>query len=120
MQKLSQGKSFEISNIYFENNSYELQDAVKEVLVEFASYLELNSTLLIEVNGFTDNVGNMQDNQLLSENRSKAVRDFILKQGVSKERVLYNGYGESFPVSSNKTKKGRSKNRRTEFKIISR
>jgi outer membrane protein OmpA-like peptidoglycan-associated protein/tetratricopeptide (TPR) repeat protein len=119
MQVLSEGKSFNIANIYFENNSYELQDAAKEVLIEFSRYLELNNSLFIEVNGFTDDIGNIYDNQLLSENRSKAVRDLILTQGISKERVSYNGFGESSPVSSNDTEKGRANNRRTEFKIIS-
>ena len=56
---------------------------------------------------------------MLSENRAKTVRDLIVMQGISEERVSYNGFGESFPVSSNDNEKGRSKNRRTEFKIIS-
>ena len=85
---------------------------------EFAKYLELN-TLIIEINGFTDNIGEKKDNQLLSENRAKTVRDLVVMQGISENRVFYNGYGESFPVSSNDTEIGRGKNRRTEFRIIS-
>ena len=88
-------------------------------MIEFTKYLELNNTLVIEINGFTDNVGDKTDNQLLSENRAKAVRDLILLQGISKQRVSYNGFGESFPISSNYTEKERGKNRRTEFRIIS-
>ena len=119
MQSLEQGKSFSIENIYFDNNSYELKRATNEILIEFAKYLEVNNTLIIEINGFTDNVGNQADNQLLSENRAKAVRDLILLQGISEKRVFYNGFGESSPITSNDTEKGRGKNRRTEFKIIS-
>ena len=119
MQSLEQGKSFSIENIYFDNNSYELKRATNEILIEFAKYLEVNSTLIIEINGFTDNVGNQADNQLLSENRAKAVRDLILLQGISEKRVFYNGFGESSPITSNDTEKGRGQNRRTEFKIIS-
>ena len=119
MQSLEQGKSFSIENIYFDNNSYELKRAANEILMEFAKYLEVNSTLIIEINGFTDNVGNQADNQLLSENRAKAVRDLILLQGISEKRVFYNGFGESSPITSNDTEKGRGQNRRTEFKIIS-
>ena len=88
-------------------------------MIEFAKYLEVNNTLIIEINGFTDNIGDKADNQLLSENRAKAVRNIVLTQGISGERVSYNGFGESFPISSNDTEKGRGKNRRTEFKIIS-
>ena len=119
MQSLEQGKSFSIENIYFDNNSYELKRATNEILIEFAKYLEVNNTLIIEINGFTDNVGNQGDNQLLSENRAKAVRDLILLQGISEKRVFYNGFGESSPITSNDTEKGRGQNRRTEFKIIS-
>ncbi len=119
IQSLEQGKSFSIENIYFDNNSYELKRATNEILIEFAKYLEVNNTLIIEINGFTDNVGNQADNQLLSENRAKAVRDLILLQGISEKRVFYNGFGESSPITSNDTEKGREQNRRTEFKIIS-
>ena len=119
MQSLERGKSFSIENIYFDNNSYELKRATNEILIEFAKYLEVNNTLIIEINGFTDNVGNQADNQLLSENRAKAVRDLILLQGISEKRVFYNGFGESSPITSNDTEKGRGQNRRTEFKIIS-
>ena len=118
MQSLSEGKSFNIENIYFDNNSYQVRDVTREVLVEFAKYLELNNTLVIEINGFTDNIGDDLDNQLLSENRARAVRDLVLMYGISGDRVSYNGFGESFPVSSNDTDKGRAKNRRTEFKIV--
>ena len=56
---------------------------------------------------------------MLSENRAKAVRDVILQEGIAEKRVFYNGFGESFPKSSNESEEGRKKNRRTEFRIIS-
>ena len=118
MQSLDEGRSFNIENIYFDNNSYEVKGVTRQILVEFAKYLEINATLVIEINGFTDNIGDEEYNQLLSENRAKAVSALILMNGISNERVSYNGFGESYPISTNDTKKGRSKNRRTEFKII--
>jgi len=120
LQSLGKGKSFNIENIYFDNNSYKVQLATNEILIEFAKYLELNSTLVIEINGFTDNIGDNVDNQFLSENRSKAVRDLLLIHGISQDRVSYNGFGESLPISNNDTEKGRASNRRIEFKIIDR
>ena len=119
MQSLEEGKSFNIDNIYFDNDSYELKYAAKEVVIEFSKYLQINKDLIIEINGFTDDIGDESYNQLLSENRAKAVTDLILMQGVSQQRVFYNGFGESFPVFTNETEKGRGKNRRTEFKVIS-
>ncbi len=118
MQSIDEGKSFAIEDIYFDNNSYELKDITKEVLVEFAKYLEINNSLVIEINGFTDNIGDASDNQILSKNRSKAVRDLILLQGISESRISYKGFGESSPKSNNNTEKGRAQNRRTEFRII--
>ncbi|MDB0027574.1 OmpA family protein, partial [Flavobacteriales bacterium] len=118
MQSLGEGKSFAIDDIYFDNNSYELKEITKEVLVEFAKYLEINNSLVIEINGYTDNIGDASDNQILSENRSKAVRDLILLQAISESRISYKGFGESSPKSNNNTEKGRAQNRRTEFRII--
>jgi outer membrane protein OmpA-like peptidoglycan-associated protein len=118
LESLEDGKSFNLSNIYFETNSYQINAVVREVLIEFASYLEVNKYLTIEINGFTDNIGDELANQLLSENRAKAVRQLILSVGIAENRVLFNGYGEQFPIADNDTEKGRAVNRRTEFRII--
>ena len=87
-------------------------------MIEFADYLKLNSGLVIEINGFTDNIGDQIDNKLLSENRARAVREIILSEGIDKDRISYNGFGEQFPIADNSSEKGRAANRRTEFKII--
>ena len=91
----------------------------KQVLIGFADYLNINNTLVIEINGFTDDIGDIIVNQLLSENRAKAVYNLILSSGVAKNRLSYNGFGEQFPIADNTSEFGRSQNRRTEFKIIS-
>ena len=119
LESIEEGKSFKIDDIYFENNSFEINAIAREVLLAFSSYLKLNNELIIEINGFTDNIGKEYDNQLLSQNRAKSVYDLIVSDGVKKERISYNGYGEAFPVADNNTEQGRSKNRRTEFKIVS-
>ncbi len=118
LESLENGKSFNIEDIYFETNSYQIKEMAQNVLLEFAAYLNVNSNLIIEINGFTDDIGDDKDNQLLSENRAKAVRNLILSEGVEVARVAFNGFGELFPVSDNNTEKGRAQNRRTEFKII--
>ena len=118
MQSLEKGKSFNISNIFFSTNSYEINDLAQEILIEFSSYLKLNNSLVIEVNGFTDDIGDFNDNQILSENRASAVRDLILTNGISADRIKFNGFGELHPIEPNKDEKSRGANRRTEFKII--
>ena len=118
LESLWEGKSFTIENIYFEHNSYQINSVARQVLIEFSAYLKLNKTLVIEINGFTDNIGAANDNILLSENRAKAVYDLITASGISASELSYNGYGEQFPKADNATEKGRANNRRTEFKII--
>tara|TARA_B100001142_G_C14332559_1_gene654685 strand:- start:989 stop:2893 length:1905 start_codon:yes stop_codon:yes gene_type:complete len=118
LESLENGKSFNLSNIYFQTNSYDINNVVREVLIEFANYLKINNNLVIEINGFTDDIGDESKNQTLSENRAKSVREIILLEGISPDRVLFNGYGEQFPIAKNTFKEGRAKNRRTEFKII--
>jgi len=63
-------------------------------------------------------VGNNQLNQVLSQNRAKAVYQYLVNGGISPIRLVYKGYGETQPILPNTSDENRSKNRRTEFKII--
>lgn len=77
--------------------------------------LKNNENLAIEIQGHTDNIGEDKMNEKLSENRAKAVYDFLIKNGISAKRLSYKGYGETKPNFDNNTEEGRQKNRRTEF-----
>jgi outer membrane protein OmpA-like peptidoglycan-associated protein len=79
-----------------------------------------NPTLKIELAGHTDDVGNDEYNQKLSEERAKAAVDYLVKQGIASDRLTYKGYGESMPYVANDSEFNRQLNRRTEAKIISR
>lgn len=118
LQSLEAGKSFNLDNVYFSTNSFAINSVVSQVLEEFADYLLLNESLIIEINGFTDNVGSAIDNQILSERRAEAVCKLLLSYGVSSSRISFNGFGESYPIADNSTEAGRAQNRRTEFKIL--
>ena len=74
--------------------------------------------LNIEVAGHTDNIGNDSENLKLSQNRSQTVCDYLIAGGVNPSRLRAKGYGETKPVAGNETEDGRSKNRRTEIKIL--
>jgi outer membrane protein OmpA-like peptidoglycan-associated protein len=78
-----------------------------------------NTTTQIEIGGHTDSEGSETHNNQLSQNRAKAVYDYLISNGVKAERLTYKGYGETMPISSNDTPEGRANNRRTEFKVIS-
>jgi len=75
-------------------------------------------TLVIRINGHTDNVGSDEDNLTLSNNRAKAVYDYLIANGISGDRLSYKGFGETKPIFDNEIPEGRQMNRRTEFVMI--
>jgi outer membrane protein OmpA-like peptidoglycan-associated protein len=88
------------------------------VLNEFLDFLKTNPTVKISINGHTDNVGDPATNMILSENRAKAVYDYLLIEDIDPSRLKFKGFGATKPITSNKTEEGRAKNRRTEFVIL--
>jgi len=119
LQKIEVGKTVVLKNVFFETNKFDLKGKSKIELDKLVSFLKKNSTSKIELGGHTDNVGNAKANQVLSNNRAKAVYDYLVEKGVVKDRLTIQGYGDTAPIADNSTEKGRAENRRTEFKIIS-
>jgi len=110
-------KSYLINDIYFDFNSYELTPASKVVLNQLIEFLELNSSLSIQIQGHTDAIGNDAANLILSENRAKSVYDYLIANHVPASRLTFKGYGETQPLATNDTEEGRALNRRTCFVI---
>lgn len=77
-----------------------------------------NPTVKIEIGGHTDNIGKPADNLALSNNRAKAVVNYLVSKNIPAQRLTAKGYGETRPVADNKTEAGRAVNRRTELKVI--
>ncbi|MDF1673702.1 MAG: OmpA family protein [Vicingaceae bacterium] len=119
MNKLEIGKTVVLKNVFFETDKFDLKKKSKIELDKLVQFLQKNTTVTIELDGHTDNVGNAKANLTLSNNRAKAVYDYLTDQGVAKERLSTKGFGDTKPISSNETELGRAENRRTEFKIIS-
>jgi OmpA-OmpF porin, OOP family len=69
----------------------------------------------VEVNGYTDAIGTDARNERLSERRADAVKDALVRYGVSASRITTRGYGDANPVASNATAEGRAQNRRVEI-----
>ena len=69
----------------------------------------------ISVEGHTDNVGTPESNQKLSENRAKAVYDYLVAKGIDKNRLSYTGWGQEKSIADNRSEDGRYKNRRVEL-----
>ncbi len=118
LKKMKAGVKITLENILFQTGSAKLKKSSYEPLDKFADLLKKNPEVRIEVSGHTDNVGSAASNKKLSKARAKSVRDYLIKQGVSEDRIDYEGYGMEQPVESNKTKAGREKNRRVEVKVL--
>ncbi|MEO1627402.1 MAG: OmpA family protein [Bacteroidota bacterium] len=118
-EPLAQNKPVILKNVFFDTGSAELSPSSYFELDKLKALLEDNSQLQIQINGHTDDVGSDVDNLKLSEDRAKAVFDYLVAKGISEDRLRYKGYGESRPIDSNDTATGRQENRRTEFEVIS-
>ena len=113
------GKAIVLKNIFFETGSAKLKIESTNELNRLKMMLEENTNLKIQINGHTDNVGNDTDNMSLSLNRAKSVYDFLVKEKIDANRLIFKGFGKNIPIETNDTAEGRQVNRRTEFQIIS-
>ncbi len=118
LEPIEVGNKVVLNNIFFDTNKTDLKPESVAELQKLIEFLNLNPTLRIEISGHTDNVGNDQVNQTLSENRAKSVYQYLITSKVTPARLVYKGYGKTQPIAPNTTDEGRQKNRRTEFKII--
>jgi outer membrane protein OmpA-like peptidoglycan-associated protein len=109
-----------ISNkIYFDFDKAVIKEVSYPILDEVAEALNANPQIKkLQVDGHTDNEGTEEYNQQLSEDRAKAVMDYLVSKKVNSERLTYKGYGFSMPKASNRTEEGKAINRRVEFTIL--
>jgi len=119
LQPIEVGGKVILNNIFFDTNKFDLKPESIAELQKLVDFMNVNPSLKIEISGHTDNVGNDQLNQTLSENRAKAVYQYLVENMIDPTRLQYKGYGKTQPIATNDTDEGRGKNRRTEFKIIS-
>ena len=111
-------KSYRLDNVYFDFAKYTIRPESFAELDELVSYMKWRENEKIEIAGHTDNIGNASDNQKLSEQRAEAIRQYLIKKGISASRVIAKGYGSTDPVADNSTYEDREKNRRTEVRIL--
>ncbi|HDP55111.1 MAG TPA: hypothetical protein ENN24_05455 [Bacteroidetes bacterium] len=112
------GEKMVMRNIFFETDSYDLKPQSIVELQKLLELLRLNPTLKIEVGGHTDSVGTASYNLVLSENRAKAVAQYLIENGVDQSRISSKGYGLTKPIGDNQTDVGRALNRRTEIRVL--
>jgi len=118
LSRIQVGSTATLNNIFFEVDRYELLPQSRTDLDNLVEFLTLNKQTRIEISGHTDSTGSETHNMILSENRAKAVRDYLVQAGIAASRLNYRGYGAAQPIASNDTAEGRQLNRRTDFQIV--
>jgi len=107
-----------LDNITFETNSAELRPSSTFELDMVVELMKVNPKLTIEISAHTDDVGDENRNQILSNKRASTSLEYLTKKGISKERLVPNGFGETKPLVPNDTEDGRAKNRRVELRVL--
>ena len=111
-------KEWVIEGLRFEKGSARIENSSLGSLDGLLRLLQQNLGVVVQVNGYTDNVGSEDTNQRLSQRRADAVADYLIKQGIDAFRITTLGYGERRPVAGNGTEQGRLKNRRVAVLLL--
>ncbi len=119
LQPIEKGATIVLKNIFFETGKFDLKPESMMELDKLVMLLIDNPNLKIQIDGHTDNVGQANENLLLSNNRAKAVVAYLSGKAINAQRLIYKGFGAGKPVADNSTERGRALNRRTELSVIS-
>ncbi len=119
LKNVKVGSKIVLKNIFFDTDKSTLRSESTAELERLIKLLNDIPTLKIEISGHTDSRGSDDHNLKLSDARAKAVVDYLVAKGISKDRLKSAGYGETKPIDSNDTEEGLQNNRRTEFEILS-
>jgi outer membrane protein OmpA-like peptidoglycan-associated protein len=119
LQPIEAGATIVLNNIFFDTKQFVLKPTSIIELDKVVQLLNDNPKLKIQISGHTDNVGKPTDNLLLSNNRAKAVTNYLLQKGLLATRLIAKGFGSTKPLADNKTDIGKAMNRRTELSVVS-
>jgi len=119
LQPLETGAAIVLKNIFFDTKKFDLRSESIAELDKIFLLLNDNPKLKIQISGHTDNVGLPKDNLLLSNNRAKAVVNYLLSKGIGIARLINKGFGAAKPIADNSSETGKALNRRTELSVTS-
>ena len=106
-------------NVYFNENKTNIDPVAAKALDADGAILKDNPNLKVEIGGHTDAVGSEAARQKISEKRAESVKKYLMdKFNISGDRMTIKGYGSQKPIADNKSKEGRAKNRRVEFRVL--
>jgi len=116
-EMINEDAAVPLNNLFFETGKWELLPASRFELDRVAYILKNMKGIRVEISGHTDSHGDRDKNQLLSENRCRSVRDYLISKGCKYEMFTIIGYGPDKPRATNETAQGRQLNRRVELRI---
>ena len=117
-RRLLELKEFKFESIYFESDKSFIKGEFEEYLMSVVKILFSHSDIRIKIIGNTDSDGSDDYNEKLSKRRAETIMEYLLVQGIKKERIEYGFKGEKKPIKSNKTGEGKKKNRRVDFEFF--
>ncbi len=117
-KQLHAGDVLVMENVYFRTGKSTLEKTATLELENLKETMLRTIHIKIEISGYTDSQGDEKSNQILSQKRAEAVRDYLINAGIGGERMVAKGYGETNPRADNTTTQGRKQNRRTEIKVL--
>jgi OOP family OmpA-OmpF porin len=106
-----------LNNVFFNFDSYAILAKSKSELDRMLQVMKENTGIKVSIIGHTDNIGTEPYNLTLSENRAKAVVDYLIANGIAKARLSFEGQGELYPAVPNTNPTTRAQNRRVNFKV---
>jgi OOP family OmpA-OmpF porin len=116
-QEVRKRVDYAAQHIFFGTASFVLLKKSFIGLDEIAGLMATDPALKLYVDGYTDNTGRPDKNQVLSEHRAAAVKTYFTGKGIAESRIVSTGHGDADPVADNKTATGRAKNRRVVMKL---
>ncbi|SFN73236.1 WD40-like Beta Propeller Repeat [Chitinophaga sp. YR627] len=118
------GKPIILKDIYYDFDKATLRPQSLIVLDTVVSIMQDNPNIIIEMSAHTDSKGKDEYNMKLSQRRAQSCVDYLISKGISSDRMIAKGYGETRPIAPNTlpngkdNPEGRQLNRRTEFKVL--
>ncbi len=119
LKKIEIGNAIVLKNIFFDFDKATLRTESYNELDRLVTLLTENPSIKVELSAHTDSKGSDEYNMKLSQKRAESVVNYLINKGISSDRLIAKGYGETQPIDTNDTEEGRQNNRRVEFKIVS-
>ncbi|MDA8027825.1 MAG: OmpA family protein [Nitrospiraceae bacterium] len=116
-RETNRGLVLTLGSVLFGVNKASIKPGGIKNIDKLADFMKGDPHRNVMIEGYTDNTGSRDYNNTLSEKRAEAVRDALVDKGIDSQRIVTKGFGEDYPVASNKTTAGRQQNRRVEIVI---